>query len=167
MAVMADGPTEIWTAELRRTGMVVFPLLRRPLLRLTLSGPVFLLFVAAVVLPHALKSGGIVRIVGIAVTTAGLIVLCFDIWQLVTQRPVLTVGSSGIRLGRRRFMAWSEIDAIAELDGPPGDRSFAVVPNVHRRKLHLGQQHVRNAAAFRYWLSDLLEEHRRTAASPD
>ncbi|HZX02647.1 hypothetical protein [Kribbella sp.] len=88
---------------------------------------------------------------------------CFGVWQLVTLRPVLTVDSSGIRLGRR-FLAWNEIGAIADLDGAPGDRFVTVVPSVRGRKLRLGEDHVRNVPAFRYWLSDLLDQHRSTAA---
>jgi hypothetical protein len=167
MTAIGDGPAEVWTAEFRRSGRVVFPLRRQPLLRQTWSAGGLLGLLAIAALPHALKSGGLLRIVGIVVTTAVLIGLCVSGWQLLTRRPALTIDTAGVRLGRRRFMAWSEIDAIAELDGPAGDRTFAVVPNVHRRKLQLGQQHVRNVAALRYWLSDLLEEHRRTATSHD
>lgn len=166
MTAIGDGPTELWTAELRRTGRVAFPLGRQPLLRETWSAFGLLVLLAVGLLPHALKSSGVGLIVGIVVTTTVLIGLCFSIWQLLTLRPVLTIDTAGIRLGRRRFMAWSEIDAIAELEGPPGDRLFAVVSRVHRRKLWIGQQYVRNVVAFRYWLVDLLDEHRRTPASP-
>lgn len=166
MTTIGDGPTEVWTAELRRTGRVVFPLCRRPLLRQAISGPLFLLFLTSTELPHALKNGGILLIVAVAVMTACVAGACFGIWQLVTLRPVLTVDGSGIRLGRRRFLPWSEIADIAELDGAPGDRFFTVVPSARRRKLRLGQEHVRNVPAFRYWLTDLLAEHRRTASKP-
>ncbi|MEV4260315.1 hypothetical protein [Kribbella sp. NPDC049584] len=163
MAAIGDGPTEVWTAELRRTGRVVFPLRRQPLLRQTRSAFILLILLAIADLPHALKTGGALRIVAIVVTTAVLIGLSVSGWKLVTRRPTLTVDTTGVRRGRRRFVSWSEVDTIDELDGPPGDRSFAVVSNARRRKLRLDQQHVRNVVAFRNWLVDLLEEHRRTA----
>ncbi|MGW6201123.1 hypothetical protein ACWF0M_33590 [Kribbella sp. NPDC055110] len=167
MTAIGDGPTEVWTAELRRSGQVSFPLRRRPMLRQGVSGPFFLLFLIGTELPNALKSGGVWPTVTVLLMTACLVGGGFGIWQLVALRPVLTVDGSGIRLGRRRFLAWSDIDTIAELTGPPGDRYFAIVPNAPKRKLQLGDDHVRNVPAFRYWLSDLLADHRRTASSPD
>lgn len=162
--MIGDGPTQVWTAELQRTGQVVFPLRRPPLLRRTLSGSVFLMFLIALALPHALQSGGFLRIVAIVVTAACFADVCFSIWQLVTQRPALTVDGSGIRLGRRRFVPWSEIGAVTALDGGAGDAFFTVVQNGRGRKLRPGRDHVRNVAAFRYWLIALLEEHRAAAA---
>ncbi|RZU18870.1 hypothetical protein EV645_1070 [Kribbella rubisoli] len=163
MAMIGDGPTEVWTAELRRTGRVVFPLRRRPLLRRTLSGSVFLMVVIAAQLPHVLKSGGLLRIVAGVVTVACAIDVCFNIWRLVTQRPALTVDGSGIRIGRRRFVPWSEIGAVTELDGSAGDPYFTVVPSGRGRKLRPGRDHVRNVAALRYWFVAQLQEHRSTA----
>lgn len=164
MPPIGDGPTEAWTAELQRSGRVVFPLRRRPVLRQTTYGPFFLLFLTGTTLPRALKSGGVWPAVAVLVMAACLAGGGFSIWQLVTLRPVLTVDASGIRLGRRRFLAWSEIATIAELAGAPGDRFFTVVPSIRKRKLRLGDEHVRNVPALRYWLSDLLEEYRRTSA---
>ena len=162
MPPIGDGPTEVWTAELQRTGQLVLPLRRRPVLRQSVSGPFFLLFVTGTELPNALRSGGVWPPLAILVMTACLAGGSFSIWQLVTLRPFLTVDGSGIRLGQRRSLAWSEIRTITELDGPPGDRDFTVVPNVGRRKLRLGEEHVRNVPAFRYWLIGLLEERRPT-----
>jgi hypothetical protein len=162
MAATADEPTEAWTAELRRTGRVVFPLRRHPLLRHIGSAAVILALLAVAELPHALKAGGLLRIVAIVVTSAVVISVCVGIWQLVTQRPVLTIDCSGIRLGGRRFLPWSQIDALTHLDGPPGGRWFTVVPSVRSRKIRISRQHVRNVVAFRYWLGEVLEEQRRT-----
>lgn len=104
-------------------------------------------------------------VVAVVVTAGCLIGVCWSSWQLFTRRPVLTIDTTGVRLGRRRFMVWSEIDAITELDGSAGDPSFAVVPKARRRKLWIGRDYVRNVAMFRYWLCDLLEEYRRTSAT--
>jgi hypothetical protein len=136
------------------------------MLRQIPSAAILLVLLAVAELPHALKAGGVLRIVTVVVTSAVVIGVCVSIWQLVTQRPVLTIDSSGIRLGRRRFVPWSQIDALTHLDGPPGDRWFSVVPNVRGRKLRISQQHVRNTVAFRYWLGDVLEEQRRTTEDP-
>jgi hypothetical protein len=136
------------------------------MLRQIPSAAILLVLLAVAELPHALKAGGVLRIVTVVVTSAVVIGVCVSIWQLVTQRPVLTIDSSGIRLGRRRFVPWSRIDALTHLDGPPGDRWFSVVPNVRGRKLRISQQHVRNTVAFRYWLGDVLEEQRRTTEDP-
>ncbi|HEY3512740.1 hypothetical protein [Kribbella sp. NPDC051137] len=111
-------------------------------------------------LPHAVRSGGVLRVVGIVITTVAVVSVGVDCWHLLTRRPVLTVDGSGVRLGRRRFVAWSEIESIAELDGPTSDHTFVVVPNVRKRRLRVGHDHVRNVPAFRFWLGDLLDEHR-------
>ncbi|MFF0264462.1 hypothetical protein [Kribbella sp. NPDC004536] len=160
--MMGDGPTEVWDAELQRCGRVVFPLRREPQLRQTRAAALFFVLLASVQLPHALQSGGVLRIIAIVVTTAVGVGLCISGWQLLTRRPVLTVDTTGIRLGRRRFVAWTDIDSLTELDSSGDGLSFAVVPTTARRKLRLTDRHVRNVAAFRYWLLDLLAAHRRT-----
>lgn len=165
MSAIGDGPIEAWTAELQRSGRVVFPLRRQPQLQQTRAAGALLLLLAIANLPHAVQSGGVLRIVGIVVTTAVAIGLCISTWQLLTLRPTLTVDTSGIRLGRRRFVAWSDIDHLTELDSAGDQLSFAVIPARGRRKLRLSQRHVRNAAGFRYWLLDRLAEHRRLSAS--
>lgn len=165
MQPIGDGPTEVWAAELRRSGRVVFPLLRQPQLRQTRETGVFLVLLAAFQLPHALQSGVVLRVIAIVVTTVVAVGLCVSGWQLLTQQPVLTVDTAGIRLGRRRFLAWDEIAGVTELDTAGHELSFAVIPTAGRRKLRLGPRHVRNVAAFRYWLIDLLATHRRTSAT--
>ncbi|WP_427889409.1 hypothetical protein ACQHIV_39315 [Kribbella sp. GL6] len=107
-------------------------------------------------LPHALRSGGGLRVLAIVVTAAVLVGVCVSGWQLVTLRPVLTVDAAGVRVGRRRFVAWHEIAGITELsrDG------FRVVPRGRRRKLRIDEQYVRDVAAFRWWLGDLVDKQR-------
>ncbi|GAA1129306.1 hypothetical protein GCM10009630_29010 [Kribbella jejuensis] len=164
MPAIGDGPTEVWAAELQRSGRVVFPLRREHQLRQTRAAGVFFVLLAAVQLPPALRSGGVLRIIAIVVTTAVAVGLCVSGWQLLTQRPALTVDTSGIRLGRKRYLAWDDISGVTELDDTGDELSFAVVPAVSKRELRLTPRHVCNVAALRYWLIDVLAERRRTSA---
>jgi len=121
----------------------------------------FVVFLPAA-LPGAPAERGFFRIQAIVITTAVFVSLCFTGWQLVTQRPVLTVDASGIRMGRRRFVPWSEIGMIGDPEGPPVDRSFVVVRIGTRRRLRLGPQHVRDLPAFTHWLRAELEQHKHS-----
>jgi hypothetical protein len=161
MAVMGEASASVWADELWRAGQVVFPLRRRPLLWRNSPGIVPFVFFATE-LPDALEAGGARRIVAPPVVALVVASLCFSAWQFVTQRPVLTVDHEGIRYGRSRFMPWSEVGAIGGPQGPPFDRSFAVIPNVRAKKLTLRQQNVRDIPAFARWLEELLAHHRAT-----
>ncbi|MET9270994.1 hypothetical protein [Kribbella sp. NPDC003557] len=159
---MGERLPEAWMVEWHRNGRVEFPLRRWsfsifPGLYLAAFG----LFTASR-LPDMLDDEGwrylayllIVGYVGIAAMIA---------WQLVTQRPAVVVDHRGIHVGRRRFMAWSEVGSIGFVAGPKLARQLPVQPkNVWAKNLVLTQQHVNDLSAFRLWLGELLEEQRPT-----
>lgn len=90
----------------------------------------------------------------------------FFVWQLVTQRPAVTVDREGIRRGRRKFMPWTEIGAIGLATGPVWGRTLPIIPkDVWAKDLTLHQQNIRDLPAFRRWLETLLEEHRQSSSS--
>jgi hypothetical protein len=164
MAVMGERLPEAWIVEWHRNGRVEFPLRRWAFLQY----PIFVVLGYSILLAGKLPdmlADDVWRFAGYLVIVAYVGIAIAIVRMLVTQRPYVVVDRVGIHRGRRS-MPWSEIADIAELDGAPGDRFFTVVPSTRGRKLRLGQEHVRNVPAFRYWLTDLLAEHRRTASSP-
>ena len=164
MAVMGEAPPEAWAEEFRRTGRVVFPLRRRSLV-MDLAQPPFVVALVGFQLPRALDAGGAMRISYLVLVAALPLAIGFSVWQLVTQRPALTVDHEGIRF-RRKFMPWSEIGAIGIATGPVWFGTMPIIPkDVWAKDLRLYQRNVRDLPAFRRWLETLLDEHRRSSSS--
>jgi hypothetical protein len=161
MAVMGEETPDVWTDEFRRTGRVVFPVRRRPvLIRLAVVAlPVGGYQVSSLV--DALDSsmtGLILRLISLS---GVLFIIGIFGWQLITQRPVLTVDHEGIRLGRKGFMPWTDIGTIGLPTGTTFYRNLPVLPaDVWSKELRLPQDNVQDLDAFTTWLTDRLEAHR-------
>jgi hypothetical protein len=166
MAVMGEAPPEVWAEEFRRAGRVVFPIRRRTVvwgLAQALVPPVLFAFFW---FPGALEAGGARRVSVLVLVVAYVIALGISVWQLVTQRPTVTVDLQGIRRGRRRLMPWTEVGAIGIATGPLWARSLPIIAkDAWAKDLRLSQQNVRDLPAFRRWLETLLDEHRRSGAN--
>jgi hypothetical protein len=164
--VMGEASAEVWTNEFRRTGRVVFPVRRRPV-------------VVRLVLIVVLGTGGPVMSLGdwhargglrLAFVVLGLasygIFAGVMVWQLITQRPTLTVDDEGIRLGRKRFMAWTDVGTIGI---PTGPKFFMFVPVLQRdiwaKELRIPQDNVKDIPAFAAWLTEVLAERRRAKSA--
>lgn len=161
MSVMGEETPDVWTDEFRRTGRVVFPVRRRPvLIRLALA----LVFAGnqAISLAGELDERGIGLILRLVSFAAVLAVVGLCGWQLISRRPVLTVDHEGVRLGRRPLMPWTGIGSI----GVPHGKFFMMLPvipaDVWAKHLILTQDNVKNVPAFATWLTGVLEEHRRS-----
>jgi hypothetical protein len=165
MAAMGENPPEHWSDEFRRTGRVVFPLRRKPMIwNLALLLPSAVAFV--IWLPDALDANGAERGAALAWMLLLLIAVGFFVWQIVTQRPAVTVDREGIRRGRRKFMSWAEIGAIGIASGPMFGRTLPIIPkDVWAKDLILHQQNIRDLPAFRRWLETLREEHHQSSSS--
>lgn len=163
MTVMGERSPEDWTAELVRTGHVVFPLRRRPVLwqfaYLMLPSVMVVIW-----LPDALDAGGGQRISAFVAVASYVVAAAGIVWQLIVQRPVVTVDREGIRRGRK-FRPWAEIGAIGIAGGTWFARTLPIIPkDAWAKDLILHSQHVRDLPAFRRWLEVVLEERRRSAA---
>ena len=166
MAVMGEESPERWADEWRRTGRVVFPLRRRPVLwgfaQLLVVGTVIAVFG----LPDMVEYGGGARIAAFVLAPLYVFGIGLGIWQLVAQRPVVIVDQDGIRRGKRKFMPWSEIGAIGIANGSVWGMSLPIIPkDAWGKDLRLYQQNVRHMPAFRRWLEILLAEHRTNSTS--
>jgi hypothetical protein len=165
--VMGDESPEVWSEELRRHGRVVFPARRR--FTAAWGG----LFCVVFGVNHAgslidnLADGGAGRFFGLLGLAGILTMLGLVGWQLVTQRPVVIVDHEGIRVGRKRFMAWNAVGTIGIPTGPKFFMNVPVLPqNVWAKELRLAQANVKDIPAFAHWLEDVLKEQRRLATPP-
>jgi hypothetical protein len=158
---MGEQPQEVWTEELQRTGRVVFPLRRRPVL-IQLAVVVLLLggqqVSSILAVQHADGAERIFRLIGVA---GVFFVVGVFVWQLITQRPILTVDHEGIRLGRKRFMPWSDVGTIGFPTGPRFSMVVPVLPHdIWAKDLRVAQANVQNIPAFAAWLVEVLSKRR-------
>jgi hypothetical protein len=81
------------------------------------------------------------------------------VWQLITNRPVLTVDAEGIPRGRS--LRWSGITSIGDPTGFPLARTVQVVPVDRRtRPIRIPQDNVEDLNALTPWLRSLHAQHR-------
>ncbi|MFD7155827.1 hypothetical protein ACFV9C_14565 [Kribbella sp. NPDC059898] len=157
MRDMGDASADVWDAELRRTGRVVFPLRRR----VTLVTYPLLVLVLALQPLYLLLDGVQPDLVGNliwAALFAGFIGT--GLYRFIAQRPVVVVDQEGVRYGRRKYLPWGAVRGIGIVSGLPGGRSLLVHPwDMSAKSLRLFQQNVRDMPAFRHWLETVLAEH--------
>jgi hypothetical protein len=153
-------PTD-WTAELESKGSVVFPP-RRGRLAVRLLGFGLLMVISGLTNLQHLRAGdvsgalGVLRITALAAFVYGT---GLAVWQLATNRPMLTVDADGITRGRR--LPWSAISQIDPPVGLPLARSVRVQPTDRRtRPLTITPDNVDDLDALAPWLRELLEQHR-------
>jgi hypothetical protein len=163
MAVMGEEAPEVWTDEFRRTGRVVFPVRRRPVL-IRLAVVVLLLGGYQVSSLIDSLDSGTTGLVLRALSLSGVLLIAgIFVWQLITQRPVLTVDHEGIGLGRKGFMPWTDIGSIGLPTGTPFYRNVPVLPSdVWAEHLAVPRDNVKDLPALATWLTGILEERRRS-----
>lgn len=157
MTVSADA----WTSELETKGSVVFPP-RRGRLGLRLAGFALLMVISAWTNIQHFQDGdvsgalGVLRLTALAAFVYGT---GLTIWQLVTNRPMLTVDAEGITRGRT--LTWSTISHIDPPVGLPMARTIRVQPTDRRtRPLSITNDNVEDLDALTPWLRALLDQHR-------
>jgi hypothetical protein len=152
---------ETWTSELESKGSVVFAP-RRGRLAVRLAGFGLLMVLSAWTNVDHLRADGISGALGVLRLTA-LAAFVYGtgltVYQLVANRPVITVDSEGITRGRS--LRWSAITSIDEPSGWPLARAVQVNPADRRtRPISIPQDNVEDLEALARWLRELLEEHR-------
>ncbi|MEU4604219.1 hypothetical protein AB0F43_14660 [Kribbella sp. NPDC023972] len=152
---------DTWTAELERKGSVVFPP-RRGRLAIRLSGFALLMVMSAWTNLDHLRNDdisgtlGVLRLTALAAFVYGT---GLTLWQLVTNRPVVTVDAEGITRGRS--LRWSGITSIDDPTGLPGIRTVQIRPADRRtRPLSIPQDNVSDLDALTTWLRSLHNRHR-------
>jgi hypothetical protein len=146
-------PADAWNTQLEEDGRVVFPPRRgRLYLRLTAFG-LLMLASAATNLDHLRTDGisgtlGVLRLTALAAFVYGT---GLTLWQLITNRPLVTIDADGIARGR--LLPWSGIAQIDEPTGFTGARTIQVRPVDRRtRPLRISLDNVEELDAFAHWL---------------
>jgi hypothetical protein len=152
---------DTWTAELESKGSVVFPP-RRGRLAIRLTGFALLMVMSAWTNLDHLRNDdisgtlGVLRLTALAAFVYGT---GLTLWQLVTNRPVVTVDAEGITRGRS--LRWSGITSIDDPTGLPGIRTVQIRPADRRtRPLSIPQENVSDLDALTTWLRSLHTRHR-------
>src|SRR5688500_13394536 len=162
VAAIGDDRPELWSEELQRSGRVVFTLRPRPVLgRLALLWLVLLAIETPSLIrgPREGEDGLIAAMILLVATAVGYTGWCC--WRLVTHHPALTVDHEGIRVGRKRFVPWAEVNAIGGVRGSAWRQTLPIVPTDSRGKeLVVPQLAVRNLPALARWLENLHKEQR-------
>lgn len=158
--VMGDVGPEAWDAEYLRTGRVVFPRRRQALFsRQSLIGWVAVIIGATGALDDLYTRGTwfYIRATIVVVLLAGVVSTSV---QALRGKPVLTVDTTGIRLGKK-FVAWPAVTAI----GTPVTSFFNEHLPVHLTdedgdggKLEIPRDNVDDLPALAAWLTHLHTE---------
>ncbi|WP_405061471.1 hypothetical protein OG474_07430 [Kribbella sp. NBC_01505] len=146
-------PADAWNTQLEEAGQVVFPPRRgRLYLRLTAFG-LLMIASAATNIDHLRTDGisgtlGVLRLTALAAFVYGT---GLTIFQLVANKPVVTIDADGVARGRR--LPWSGIAQIDEPTGFTGARTIQVRPVDRRtRPLRISLDNVEELDAFAHWL---------------
>ncbi len=152
---------DTWSDDLESKGSVVFPP-RRGRLAVRLAGFGLLMLLSAWTNLDHLRNDdisgtlGVLRLTALAAFVYGT---GLTVWQLITNRPVVTVDADGITRGRR--LSWSGITSIEDPAGLPGIRTVQVRPADRRtRPISIPQDNVEDLDALTPWLRSLLDQHR-------
>jgi hypothetical protein len=147
---------DAWSAELESKGRVVF-LPRRGRLAIRLAGFGLLMVLSAWTNLDHLRADdvsgtlGVLRLTALAAFVYGT---GLTLWQLITNRPAVTVDEAGITRGRS--LRWSLIAAIDDPAGLPGARTIQVRPTNRRtRPITIPQDNVLNLNELATWLRTL------------
>jgi hypothetical protein len=162
LTVSEDVPDEQkWTSQLESVGRVDFlPRRGRLVVRLIAFAALTALSVWTNI--DHLRTGdasgllGVLRVTALAAFVYGT---GLTVWQLITNRPVVTVDAEGITRGHS--LRWSGITSIDEPVGVPGFRSVLVRPADRRaRPISIPQDNVADIEALAPWLRTMLDQHR-------
>lgn len=152
---------DTWSAELESKGSVDFPP-RRGRLAIRLAGFALLMAMSAWTNLDHLRNDdisgtlGVLRLTALAAFVYGT---GLTLWQLLTNRPVVTVNAEGITRGRS--LRWSGITSIDDPAGLPGIRTVQIRPADRRtRPISIPQDNVEDLDALTPWLRALHDQHR-------
>jgi hypothetical protein len=147
-----------WTAELERSGRVVFPRRRiRMLWRLAVFAIVITQNAASLIWRREDISGPLVTMNAILLPVLlALTGLLF--WEFVTRRPLLTVDRTGVRMGRKH-LAWSEIEQVRHTDVPLfGFVTIHPYGGKRSRRIEVPSENVKDTEGLANWLRSILEQ---------
>src|SRR5687768_17145914 len=109
MPTAGDLTADVWDAEYRSTGRVVFPVRRFPaVLRVVLIGVLTLLQIASMATSDQAVAWWVIDWLILTMATTAL---AYCLWQLATRRPTVVVDREGIRKGRK-LITWSTITTL-------------------------------------------------------
>ena len=158
---------DAWSAELESKGSVVF-LPRRGRLAIRLAGFGLLMVLSAWTNLDHLRADdvsgtlGVLRLTALAAFVYGT---GLTVWQLITNRPAVTIDEAGITRGRS--LRWSLIATIDDPAGLPGARTIQVRPTNRRtRPITIPQDNALDLNALATWLRALHAQRTSDAPPP-
>ncbi|WP_328994735.1 hypothetical protein OG394_09565 [Kribbella sp. NBC_01245] len=161
MVHMGEASPDAWSDELRRTGQVVFTLRPRAAL---LSVALLWLVLVATQLPTlggSLEAGGVRLVTVWLLVATAIAVTGWYVWRLITRYPMFTVDHQGIRVGRKRFLPWSEVGASGLIRGGFAQQVLPIVPkDPWAKDLTVDRMAVKNIPALAHWLEEVLKAQR-------
>lgn len=165
--MVGDAGAAIWSAELERTGRVVFPQRALPVvLRLAFVLLVGLRPIVESIWRISHDSEDWWYIYNLIAASGFLVLAAACVWQLITRRPALTVDQRGIRLGRRpkNDLPWSQIGSIGNPTGPKRFPTITIQPpDRWASPLTIGKGNIQDLTEFAHWLQTLHARHTRSA----
>jgi hypothetical protein len=166
MTVMGEEPPDVWMDEWRRRGRVVFPARRRPVLIRLACVVVVGSLNPLLSFGEWLEEGGTRLLFGLISMSLWAVFAGLSVWQLVSGRPAVIVDDEGIRIGRKRFMPWTELGTIGIPGGPAPFMTVPLIPNdVWAKHLAVPRDNVKDLPALATWLTEVLEERHRSATT--
>jgi hypothetical protein len=156
VAGMGEAGPEVWDAEFRRTGQVMFPQRWRGVVfQLSITVVVGLVALFAVYRRAGGDWGAIEWTALGGVAGAGLVCFAgFSVWQLITGRPMVVVDAEGVRAGRgARRIGWREVSTIVVRARQSSSREVVLVPiDASASPVTIRDNNVKDLDAFLEWL---------------
>ncbi|MFB6724115.1 hypothetical protein ACFCV3_28310 [Kribbella sp. NPDC056345] len=158
MPTTGELTADVWDAEYRSTGQVVFPVRRFPaVLRVVLIGLLTLLQIASMATTDQAVAWWVIDWLILAMATTAL---TYCLWQLATRRPTVVVDREGIRKGRK-LITWS---TITTLDFSASSSGLRVRSEAPPKRMFIPRDNFRDLAMARAWLMHLHEFHRNSGS---
>ncbi|GAB3948530.1 hypothetical protein GCM10029976_079890 [Kribbella albertanoniae] len=158
MPTTGDQTADVWDAEYRSAGQVVFPVRRSPaVLRVVLIGVLTVLQIASMATSDQAVAWWVIDWLILTMATTAL---TYCLWQLATRRPKVVVDREGIRKGRK-LITWSTITTLDFSASATGLRIRSEAPP---KRIFIPRDNVRDLAMGRAWLQHLLEFHRNSGS---
>jgi hypothetical protein len=157
---MGDALPEKWSDELRREGRVIFPIRAAGVWRELGLIWLMVVFTQAISFGQSWGEGDTRQYLAVAVVLSAVVVTFWYTSRLYARYPALTVDESGLKIGLKKSIRWSEVGSIGLLrTGTPSGRALPIIPkDAWAKELVIPATAARDMKALQQWLEELLKE---------